>query len=319
MLISRILGSVLLACSLLTPAVAQDWPTRPVKVIVPYPAGGNAGTSARIVAIKLEQLLGQPFVVENKPGASGLVGSEFVARSEPDGYTMLITGTNAIQLTPLTYAKQTFSWDKDFTTVAGLSVSALVMQVNPKVPATTPRELIELAKTKDLSTSTPGAATIHHLIGELMQAKLGVKWKTVHYRGNAPATNDVIGGHIDFNFDAMITALPQVQAGTLRALAVTSDKRSQFLPDVPTLKESGYDFVAQTYTGVFMPAGTPAPIVAKLQAAIDKVRRDQSVIDAFGKLGVDVSDATPEEFQRWLKKEYEIWSEVIQGLPKQKQ
>lgn len=248
MLISRVLVGVLIACSMLTPALAEDWPARSVKVIVPYPAGGNAGTTARIVAAKLEQLLGQPFVVENKPGASGLVGSEFVARADPDGYTMLITGTNAIQLTPLTYSKQTFTWDKDFTTVAGLSVSALVMQVNPKVPAKTPRELIDLAKTKSLSTSTPGAATIHHLLGELMQSKLGVKWKTVHYRGNAPATNDVIGGHIDFNFDAMITALPQIEAGTLRALAVTSEKRSKFLPDVPTLKESGYDFVAQTYT-----------------------------------------------------------------------
>ncbi|MGE0314806.1 MAG: Bug family tripartite tricarboxylate transporter substrate binding protein [Lautropia sp.] len=296
---------------------AQQWPVRPIRFVVPYPPGGNVDTAARIVAPGIQQALGQPVVVENRAGAGGMIAGEYVARSDADGYTFFFTANGPLLFSPLTFRKNPYQWDKDFEPVSSVSFTPLVLQVNAKLPVRTFDQLLRLVEREPdkVTMASPGAGTTNHLVSELLQARTGAKWTTVHYKGNAPATQDLLGGQVQFNFDQVSVALPYIQEGRLRPLAVTSPKRIASLPDVPTMIELGIaDFSAQTFTGVVAPKGTPAAVRDRLYAVMSKVVADKDVVARFAKLGAQTEALKPDAFAAYLRKEYDTWAPVIRKI-----
>jgi tripartite-type tricarboxylate transporter receptor subunit TctC len=296
------------------PALAQPWPTKPVELIVPYPPGGNVDTAARIISERLHDTFKQPFLVVNKPGASGLIAGEYVARSTPDGYTFFVGANGPILFSPLIFKRFVYDWKKDFVPVSSVSFTPLVLQVNASRPYKTFAQLLDAAKKPDnnLTMASPGAGTTNHLVSELLQRQSGAKWLTVQYKGNAPATNDLLGGQVDFNFDQLSVALPFIKGGQTRALAVTSPQRLPQLPDVPTLQEVGFkDLTAQTFTGVLAPKGTPPEIVQRLSEALQKILASAAVQEKFRALGAESRGATPDEFTKFLAQEDQRWTPII--------
>jgi len=303
-----------LAAMLAGAAAAEQWPARNVRLIVPYPAGGNVDTAARIVADKLQERLGQPFIVENKAGAGGLIAGEAFAKSPNDGYTLFVGANGPVLFAPEITKRDAYNWKRDFVPITTISMTPLVLEVHPSVKAQSVKEFFDLVRSEPgkLTMASPGAGTTNHLLSELAQSSLGLQWLTVHYRGNAPATNDLIGGQGSFAFDQISVALQYFKSGMLRPLAVTSAQRTSWLPDVPTFKELGYpDFDAQTFTGLFAPAGTAAPIVAKLQETMTAVLKDPSVVEKFNKIGAEAVAMTPVEFTAYLSREDAKWIPVV--------
>jgi tripartite-type tricarboxylate transporter receptor subunit TctC len=300
-----------------SPALAQggpNWPEKPVRLVLPYPPGGNVDAAARIVSEQLQAVFKQPFVVDNRPGAGGMIAGEFVAKAAPDGYTIFMGANGPILYSPLIFKRNAYDWKKDFAPVSSVSFTPLVLQVHPATPYKAIGELLDAAKAKDntLTMASPGAGTTNHLVSEYLQTLSGAKWTTVHYKGNAPATTDLLGGQVNFNFDQLSVALPFIQQGRTRALAVTSAKRQPHLPDVPTLQEAGFkDFTAETFTGVLAPAATPKPIVASLSAALQKILADKAVQQRFETLGAEARGSSPEQFAQFLKKEDAQWTPII--------
>ena len=312
--ILRLASLGLLLAAPLAPAVAQSWPERTVRLVVPYPPGGNVDGAARIVANKLQEKLGQPVVIENKAGAGGLIGAEMVAKSAPDGYTLLVGANGPILFAPEISGKRSYAWAKDFAPITTISLTPLVLQVHPAVPAKTLGEFFALAKREPgkLTMASPGAGTTNHLLSELLQPTAGVAWTTVHYRGNAPATNDLIAGHVQFNFDQISVALPFIKDGRTRPLAVTGTRRAKWIPDVPTFAELGYkDVVGQTFTALMAPAGTPAPIIARLSAAMNDILRDPDVVEKFNLLGAEAVAMTPDALRKYLETEDATWMPIV--------
>jgi len=303
-----------LAAMLAGSAAAQQWPDRTVKLIVPYPAGGNVDTAARIVADKLQERLGQPFIIENKAGAGGLIAGEAFAKSPNDGYTLFVGANGPVLFAPEIAKRDAYNWKRDFVPITTISMTPLVLEVHPSVKAQNAKEFFELVRREPgkLTMASPGAGTTNHLLSELAQSSLGLQWVTAHYRGNAPATNDLIGGQVQFAFDQISVALQYFKNGMLRPLAVTSATRTSWLPDVPTFKELGYpDFDAQTFTGLFAPAGTPAPVVAKLQETMAAVLKDPSVVEKFNKIGADAVAMSPADFTAYLTREDAKWIPIV--------
>ena len=303
-----------LAAMLAGSAAAQQWPERTVKLIVPYPAGGNVDTAARIVADKLQERLGQPVIIENKAGAGGLIAAEAFAKSPNDGYTLFVGANGPVLFAPEIAKRDAYNWKRDFVPITTISMTPLVLEVHPSVKAQNVKEFFDLVRREPgkLTMASPGAGTTNHLLSELAQSSLGLQWVTAHYRGNAPATNDLIGGQVQFAFDQISVALQYFKNGMLRPLAVTSATRTSWLPDVPTFKELGYpDFDAQTFTGLFAPAGTPAPVVAKLQEAIAAVLKDPSVVEKFNKIGAEAVAMSPADFTAYLTREDAKWIPVV--------
>jgi len=301
-------------CVLTAPAAAQSWPEHALRLVVPYPPGGNVDTAARIIADKLQGKLGQPIVIENKAGAGGLIGAEFVAKAAPDGYTLLVGANGPILFAPEITGKHAYAWSKDFAPISTISLTPLVLQVHPSVPAKTLPEFFALAKREGgkLNMASPGPGTTNHLLSELLQSVAGVTWTTVHYRGNAPATNDLIAGHVQFNFDQISVALPFVKDGKTRALAVTGTKRAHWLPEVPTFAELGYaQVVGQTFTALMAPAGTPAPVIARLSAVMSEILADKDVIAKFDAIGAEAAAMAPEELRRYLASEDATWMPIV--------
>lgn len=298
-------------------AMAQEWPARSVKLIVPYPAGGNVDSAARIVADKLQERLGQTFIVENKSGAGGMIAGEALAKSPNDGYSLLVGANGPVLFAPEINKRDAYNWKRDFLPISSISMTPLVLEVHPSVKAATFAELIDLAKREPgkLTMASPGPGTTNHLLSELMQPKLDVRWVTAHYRGNAPATNDLLGGQVQFAFDQVSVSLQYIKSGMLRALAVTSSHRLKTIPDVPTFAELGYkDFDAQTFTGLFAPAGTPSPIVDKLYGALVEVLKDPVVADKFEKLGAEAVSMTPADFRTYLEREDAKWLPIVRKV-----
>ncbi|MBV9564657.1 MAG: tripartite tricarboxylate transporter substrate binding protein [Bradyrhizobium sp.] len=308
------LAAAAIATLLAGAASAEPWPARNVRLIVPYPPGGNVDSAARIVADKLQERLGQPFIIDNKPGAGGLIAGEMFAKSANDGYTLFVGANGPVLFAPEVNKRDAYRWQRDFLPITSISMTPLVLEVHPSVQARSAKEFFDLARREPgkLTMASPGPGTTNHLLSELAQSSLGLQWVTVHYRGNAPATNDLIGGQVQFAFDQISVGLPYIKNGNVRALAVTSAHRVPSLPDVPTFGELGFkDFDAQTFTGLFAPAGTPSEIVDKLHDAMAAVLKDPSVVDKFDKLGAEAVAMTPSEFTAYLAREDAKWIPVV--------
>ena len=311
----KLLFTLAAAVLLASPAFAQKWPEKPIRLVVPYPPGGNVDTAARIVSPGMQEILGQPVIVENRAGAGGLIAGEFVAKSPADGYTLFFTANSPLLHAPIIFRRPAYHWEKDFVAVNSVSFTPIVLQVHPGVPAKSVKELIDMAKAQPgkLTMATPSAGTTNHLLSELMQSTTGISWTTVHYKGNAPATTAMLAGEIQLNFDQVSVSLPHIKSGKVRALAVTTAKRVASLPEVPTFAESGLpNMEAATFTAVVAPAGTPKDVVAQLSAAMTKVLAQKNVIDRFEGIGAEARATPPDALTEYFRNEYNKWTPVIQ-------
>ncbi len=302
----------LLAC--LVPAQAQTWPTRSVKLVVPFPGGGSADTLSRIIGQELQERLGQPFVVENRTGAGGNIGTDAVARAAPDGATLLVT-PSSIAIAPALYAKLTFDPVKDFEPVTLVGSIPMVVVVHPSFPAKTLGELIAAAKAKPgaVNYASAGFGTTNHLAVELFKAQTGIDLLHVPYRGNPLAMVDVLAGQVPVFFDFVLTGAPHVKGGGVRALATTGAQRSSVLPDVPTAIEAGVaGFEASTWFGVYAPAGTPKEIIEKLNREIAAILATPAVKAKLAGLGVEPMQGGPAALGELTRSDLAKWGPIIQ-------
>jgi tripartite-type tricarboxylate transporter receptor subunit TctC len=296
------------------PGQAPAYPSRPIRLVVPFPPGGATDILARDVAQKLTEAWGQSVVVDNRPGAGGNIGSELVAKAPPDGYTLLMgtVGTHAINAS--LYAKMPYDHIRDFAPVILVAGVPNVLVVNPALPVNTVAELIAYAKANPgkLNFASSGNGTSIHLSGELFKVMAGVQMTHVPYKGSAPAVADLISGQVQLMFDNLPPSLPQIKAGKLRALAVTSSTRAPALPDVPTMAEAGLPgFEASSWFGVLAPAGTPPAIVAKLNAEIARWLATPEAKERLSKQGADAAGGSPEDFVKHIAAETTKWAKVV--------
>jgi tripartite-type tricarboxylate transporter receptor subunit TctC len=298
------------------PSVAEDYPTRPVHIIVPFAAGGPADVYARVVGQYLSESLSQPFIVEDRPGAASIVGTDAVAKSPPDGYTLLMM-SNTHTANETLFAHKPFELMRDFLPIAPINSSDLVMVVHPSVPANNLQEFIALAKAKpgQLNYASSGLGTPYHLAGELFKAMTGTDIVHVPYKGSSGARNDILGGQVQMMFDAITTMAPNVRAGQVRALGTSGLQRSTVLPDVPTIAEAGVPgYEATIWIGIMAPKGTPQAIVDKLNAEITKVVSRPDVKKMWAEQGAEPMVMAPDEFERYLRKDIERWANVVSAI-----
>lgn len=295
-----------------TPAPADSWPTKPVKIVVTFPPGGAPDTLARVLADKWGQLLGQPFTVDNKPGAGGNIGADFVAKSPGDGSTLLIATVGTHAINPALYSAMPYNHIKDFTPVSFLASTPNLLVVNNAVPAKNVQELIALAKKTPLNFGSSGSGTSIHLSGELFNTLAGVKMQHIPYRGRAQAVPDLLGGRISMIFDNMPSALPLVRSGDVRALGVTSSTRSSAAPDIPTLAESGLPgFEATSWFALMAPAGLPKEVQARINAETARVLGLPDVREKMALLGLDLAPASPQALASLILSETAKWASVV--------
>ncbi len=285
---------------------AQAYPSKLITFVVPFPPGGVTDPVARMVGQKMSESVKQSVIVENKPGASGIIASEFVKRSPPDGYTVLMGFTGSHSVNPSLYSKLPYDPVKDFQPVTVLISTKHVLVVPAESPAKSVADLVELAKKspKGLTFASQGVGAGGHLLGEMLKAKTGTNLTHVAYKGSAPALQDMLASRVDLFFDAIVTSLPHIKDGKLRALAVASPTRSAALPNVPTMAEAGFPGIEMDqWFGMFVPAGTPAPVVAKLHDELVKAVRSPDVSGKITAQGLDVMTTTPEQFAALMKDE----------------
>lgn len=299
----RILAAILLAAA--ASAALAQYPTKPIRMVVAFPPGGSTDLAARALGDKLATALGQPVIVENKPGASGNIGADFVAKSAPDGYTLLMAATS-FATAPAFFPK--LGWDplKDFAPVSLVATVPIIVVVNPAVPAQNAQELIAYSRANPgkLNMASPGAATLTRLSGEMFKQAAGLDWVTVHYKGGPPAVQDLLAGNAHVMFANISDVISQVKAGRLRALAVTTAKRSAVAPELPTLAEGALPgFAVATWQAVMAPAGTPRDVVLRLNGEIVKAMTLPEMKERFLSFGTDAVTGTPEELGRFLADE----------------
>ena len=293
---------------------AASYPERPIKIFVGFSAGGGTDVAARILAQKLTEALGQSVVVENRPGASGMIAAETVAKSAADGYTLMMGTQTTLAVAPALYRKFSIDAARDFAGVAKAGVSPLVLVVHPSVPARSVKDLIALAKAKPgaINFGSGGLGTTPHMAGELFSIQAGIKMVHVAYRGEAPAINDLLGGQLDLIFANLSAVIGNVKAGSLRALAVTSAQRAATAPEIPTIAEVALPgFEAATWFALVAPAGTPRDIVLRLNSQVTRLVGQAEVRQRFADLGMTVDAATPDALDGYIKTEIAKWSKVI--------
>lgn len=296
---------------------AQGYPNKPVQWLIPFPAGGPTDLLGRAVAPKLSEALGVPVIVVNKSGAGGTLAMDLVAKTAPDGYTIGMGHTGTQSISPHLYSKLPYDSAKDFAPITPLVSYVNVLVMNPNLPATTVGELVAYAKAnpQKVSFASGGIGTTQHVSGELLKSVSGAPMLHVPYKGTAPALVDVIAGNASFTFVSPVAALPHMRSGKLRALAVTSAKRSQYVPDVPTMRESGVEGYeeagSELWFGVFAPAGTPKPVVDRLNAELVKAMESPEVAEQMRVQSFDRWTLTPEEFAAFLRVDYTKWGKVV--------
>ena len=293
-------------------AQAESWPDRPVRVIVPFPAGGGTDTVARVMAQKVGDALGQRFVVENRPGASGTIGAAAVAKAEPDGYTLLVGSPAEIALLQHVTKDMTYDPLKDLMPVTLLAWTPLVLAAHPAFEASTPAELVALAKSKPVDFSTPGIGSSHHLSGEYINKLAGAKLVHVPYRGAAPAITDAVGGQVKLTISGMPPVVPFLQSNQLKAIAVTSKSRSPSFPNIPALAETqGFaDIDFTNWFGLLVPAGTPPAVLEKLAKAATEALKDAKVREILQTQAAEPVGNTPQEFSAFIRAEAEKYGKV---------
>ena len=300
-----------------TAAQAQAYPARPIRFVVPYAPGGPLDLIARAIGQKLTEATGQPVVVDNKPGAGGNIGADIVAKAAPDGYTIVMGAVATHAINPTLYPKIPYDPVKDFTPVAMVAVVPNVLVVNPTLPVKSVKELIDFAKAKPsyLNFASGSTGSTGHLAGELFNALAGVQMVHIPYKGGAPAMADLLAGQVQLMFDNLANALPQVKAGKLRALAVTTAQRSAFAPDLPTLAEAGVPgFDLTTWFGIFLPGNAPRDIVLRLNTEINKALSAPDMKDRLEKMGAEPpANNTPERFAAFIKVEFDKYARVIKA------
>jgi tripartite-type tricarboxylate transporter receptor subunit TctC len=311
----RLAGALVLALAAGSPALADDYPTHPIRVIVPFAAGGAADAVARIVGKRIGETLGQTIVVEDRGGGGGVIGTEIVKNADPDGYTLLLGQSGPISINPGIYTKLSYDPEKDFVPISMTTAYPYVLVVNPSLGVKTVAELVALAKRKpgELNYGTAGVGVSNHLCTELFDNKAGIKMTHVPYRGTSLAVADLISGQVQVVFADPVSALSQVKAGALVALAVTSKERSPVAPDVPTIAESGYPgFDAVAWHGFMAPAGTPKPIVDKLNAAIVDALKDPQTAKLIEAQAMQIVGSTQQAFADFIKQDIVLWKGVAQ-------
>jgi tripartite-type tricarboxylate transporter receptor subunit TctC len=292
---------------------SQSYPTRPVKIVVPYGVGGSADVYARYLGAKLQESMGQSFVIENRPGGGSIVGTDVVAKSEPDGYTLLMmSNTHTVNETLI--PKKPFDLMRDFAPISGVSYSDLMMVVPPTVPAASLKEFIALAKSKPgaLNYASSGNGTPYHMAGELFKSMAGVDIVHVPHKGSDQARAAVLGGQVQMMFDAVPTMAAQARGGKVKALATSGAKRSPVTPDVPTLSEAGVPgYESGIWLGLMAPAKTPRPVLEKLNAEVNKLLNSAEVKDSWGKQGTTTMGMSIEQFDKFLREEIVKWAKVV--------
>ncbi len=294
-------------------AMAQDYPKGPVRIVVPYPAGGYTDVLARLLAAGLQQRLGQPFIVENKPGAATAIAAEFVVASPPDGQTLLMTTVTTLALNPLTIKDLRYRADQ-LVPVALVARQPFMMVASLQFPPGTPQEVIAFAKANPgkINWATQGLAGSSQLVGELLKSLAKIDMTAIHYKGSAPANIDIMGGRVDVHFDGVGTALPNVANKKMKAIAVTSDKRMAVAPDIPTFVEAGLPgMVAYSWYGIVAPKGTPQPFINKLNAEIIRWANEKDVAERMVKDGSETNSFTPAQFGQMIAEETEMWRKII--------
>ena len=307
-----LLGPLVLHTAAQAQTPTAVWPSKPVKIVVTFPPGGAPDTLARVLADKWGQSLGQPITVDNKPGAGGNIGSDFVAKSAGDGSTLLIATVGTHAINPALYASMPFNHIRDFTPISFLASTPNLLVVNNAVPAKTVKELIALAGSTPLTFGSSGSGTSIHLSGELFNTLAGVKMQHIPYKGRAQAVPDLLGGRISMIFDNMPSALPLVKSGDVRAIAVTSATRSPALPTIPTIAESGLPgFEASSWFALLAPAGLPKDVQARINAETARVLALPDVRDKLTQLGLDVAPGSPEALASHIQSETIKWAKVV--------
>ena len=296
-------------------AAAQNYPTKTIRIIVPYPAGGTSDILARLLSAKLNDVFGQTLIVDNRPGANGNIGADLVAKSPPDGYTLLLADLGALTISPSIY-KLPFDVVKDFAPVTMVTYSPHLLAVHPAVPVKTVKELVALAKSKPglLNFAVSGIGGAPHLAGVAFEAQTGVKWTYIPYKGGSDAIIGLASGQADAIFNGMLATYPHVKSGKLKLIAVSSSKRVASIPDVPTVAEAGLkDFETGSWQGVVAAAGTPKDIVGRLNGEISRVLGTPDMKENLAKQGAEVYTMTPEQLGNWLRTEIDKWAKVVKA------
>lgn len=310
----KLLLCALAAASFCGSALAQTWPSSTVTVVVPWPPGGPSDIAARPVAKRLTEVFGHPFVIDNRGGGGGNIGSAAVARAPADGNTLLITSSAPIVINPSLYKKMTFDPSKDLAPITNLLRVPLVLVANPSVPANTLPELIAYIKAQkgQFSYASAGSGTPQHMTGELFRSVTKLEMTHVPYKGSAPAISDLLGGHVPIMFDSMIAIMPHIKSGKVKVIAISGAKRSSLLPNVPTFAESGYPaLVSYAWYGFFAPAHTPKAVISKLNAETLKIMKEPDFQRILADTGSDFVGDTPENFAAFVKNESVKWSKVV--------
>lgn len=305
-----------LTASVVVGASAQTYPSKPIRVVVGFAPGGPADVMARLIGQRIAGILGHGFVIDNRPGAGGTIGARAVAESEPDGYTLLLGNTSTLVISPIIYRNVGYDPVRSFAPVAALGVTANVMIVNAALPAHSVQEVVALARDRPgkLNFSSAGIGTPPHLIGEMFRQRLALDVVHVPYKGGGPSVAAVVAGETQLSFENPAAALPMVQAGNVRALATTGERRGAQTPDLPTMIEAGIpDFTSVSFTGVVAPAGTPPAIVEQLNAAINESLRSPDVGGTLERLNVEAQIGSSQAFASFLTREREKWAAVIKG------
>lgn len=311
----RLLSTLLIPMATVAVAQAQPYPAKSVRVVVPFAAGGPADIYARYLSQRLQEPLGQSFVVDNRPGAGSIIGTELVARSPADGYTLLLM-SNTHTINESLIQKKPFALMKEFAPVAPINYSDLVMVVHPSVPAKAVKELVAIARAKPrgMNYASSGNGTPYHLAGELFKSMAGVDITHVPYKGSSEARTGVMSGQVEIMFDAITTMTPMVRAGRVRALGTTGLKRSSVLPEVPTVSEAGVkDYEATIWLGVMVPAGTPKTVIDRLNTEIVRIAARPDVKKTWNEQGAEPMSMNPAEFEKYLNDDIAKWAKVVKA------